>query len=636
MNPSQYNKTYVLLYGLRNVFNVIDIDRKKKKHIDNKIEEEAIFLIERFENRKGLKYVRNRFVVNNINNKPCVHSINIKSLKIIRQIISRIPITIMRVSGLVTGACIFWSALSLYESITNVVILSNYENHDLLLRNPYMRKTTIRRRNDSSDDIYHNNNNNNNKIKHQQQPFSTRNSHVYETATAATKGINRLPRSFPRWGTTIQEENHYGIDIAPLMDFIVNSSVVAYARKQDLYHPSYIATTDHSDAVGKWFPEVLYVVDHRGVYISQRHRNITALEVSTVADKLVPTEKLMNHALQLLHSNVKYSEKTWPRLTKTLIRNQNPSSSGFPMLFWFGDYTECNYQNWKGNLSIPLFTYAASVNCNYTFPFVTYQTGRDANVKWSDIIPEQNRQYPWEKKIPSVVWRGSLTGKMHNETHKSPRWNMVQKVTEMKRKYYNETESTHPFVLDVAATRLPPRHKDWRPNLSELGGLVESMSMDDFQQYRGVLDMDGNSWSSRFGRLLCYNSVVLKVEPSWVDYFYFKDGRKNAPKLQPWVHFIPVKADLSDLLDIATFVADPQNDVFLTNMVNEANTWCSRNMIRRQISIDILNIWERYVQLFDIGNSNWTEQHWKRAKEEIFQPYNPLYMDNSEIGVIGR
>jgi Glycosyl transferase family 90 len=158
------------------------------------------------------------------------------------------------------------------------------------------------------------------------------------------------------------------------------------------------------------------------------------------------------------------------------------------------------------------------------------------------------------------------------------------------------------------------------------------MEMDDFQLYRGILDMDGNSWSSRFGRLLCYNSVVLKVEPSWVDYFHFKESGDGEPKLQPWVHYIPVKADLSDLVEMSSFVLDPNNDGFLQNMLAQANSWCRRNMNRRSISIDVLNIWERYVDLLEVGDPDWSNNEWKAAKEEIFHPENPLLMDDTILG----
>eukprot|EP00978_Attheya_sp_CCMP212_P020840 scaffold60199_cov103-Attheya_sp.AAC.1 len=65
---------------------------------------------------------------------------------------------------------------------------------------------------------------------------------------------------------------------------------------------------------------------------------------------------------------------------------------------------------------------------------------------------------------------------------------------------------------------------------------------DDFQKYLAIVDVDGNSWSGRFSQLLCMNSVVLKVEPEFADYFM--------PELQPWVHYIPVHLNSTDLFNV--------------------------------------------------------------------------------------
>lgn len=38
------------------------------------------------------------------------------------------------------------------------------------------------------------------------------------------------------------------------------------------------------------------------------------------------------------------------------------------------------------------------------------------------------------------------------------------------------------------------------------------MPHDDFQKYKAILDIDCNAWwSARLGKLLCYNSIVIKV-----------------------------------------------------------------------------------------------------------------------------
>ncbi|KAG7096513.1 hypothetical protein E1B28_003942 [Marasmius oreades] len=59
-----------------------------------------------------------------------------------------------------------------------------------------------------------------------------------------------------------------------------------------------------------------------------------------------------------------------------------------------------------------------------------------------------------------------------------------------------------------------------------------------------MLDMDGNAWSSRFKRLISSGSVVFKAtvyNEWWTD------------RIQPWVHYVPVQVDFSDLWDIFVF-----------------------------------------------------------------------------------
>ena len=451
-------------------------------------------------------------------------------------------------------------------------------------------------------------------------------------------------RPFPRWGRTMADEEIHGIDFHRVMDFVMNSSSAAYAP--GVKGQKYIPLSDHQTDVGRWYPEVLYVLDHYGLHVSDRHRNTVVQRGGlTVRDKFVPVETKMLDAYHMLWKDTTYSFETWPHLSSVILKNATDGdleSSGFPFLMWHGDYTGCNYLNWKDLYSIPLFTVAASDACNFTFPFPNYGNAVDSSLNWDAEIQLANLNYPWENKVPQIFWRGGLTGDMPDMEHKSPRWKMMEHVHSLEEEYndnatlFGATSSSPrlPFLFNFSATRLPGKHKMFTPHaIDKFGEFAKSMPMEDFQRFRGILDMDGNSWSMRFGRLLCYNSVVLKVEPTWVEYFYYKDSWfQDEPKLQAWVHYIPVKADLSDLLEISQFVVDPANDEFLQTMVQSANTWCRRNVAKRQIAIDMLNIWERYLQMISTNNPNWVQEQWKPAKEAIFDPTSPFQMNDTSVG----
>lgn len=140
--------------------------------------------------------------------------------------------------------------------------------------------------------------------------------------------------------------------------------------------------------------------------------------------------------------------------------------------------------------------------------------------------------------------------------------------------------------------------------------IIQSMPMDDFQKYRAILDIDGNSWSSRFGKLLCYNSVVLKVDPKFVDYFYLA-------YLQPWKHFVPVRYDLSDLMEKAQWTLDPQNEAAVQAIVANANEFCRTHMVRSVLAEDLLDVWDSYLYFLELGDAQWNRQ-WEEKRKQIF------------------
>ncbi len=95
------------------------------------------------------------------------------------------------------------------------------------------------------------------------------------------------------------------------------------------------------------------------------------------------------------------------------------------------------------------------------------------------------------------------------------------------------------------------------------------MDLDDFQTYRAVIDIDGNSWSERFPRLLCRNSVVVKIQPEQVDYFW--------STLQAGVHYIAT--NISHLVEAVQYALDPDHEDEMQRMVANARHWCRQRMV---------------------------------------------------------
>ncbi|KAG6825268.1 hypothetical protein H0H92_004252 [Tricholoma furcatifolium] len=108
-----------------------------------------------------------------------------------------------------------------------------------------------------------------------------------------------------------------------------------------------------------------------------------------------------------------------------------------------------------------------------------------------------------------------------------------------------------PAMLDIAFAMRPGGCAP--ETCEELERVFEFRKPQDIKtagNYKYILDIDGNGWSSRFKRLITSRSLIFKttIFPEWF-----------TERLAPWVHYIPVQADLSDLADSLTFFRGDAN-----------------------------------------------------------------------------
>jgi len=127
----------------------------------------------------------------------------------------------------------------------------------------------------------------------------------------------------------------------------------------------------------------------------------------------------------------------------------------------------------------------------------------------------QKDKVSWDNKIEKIHWRGGLHGpalKAYDPNKSKPR-KQRQIAVDFSEGIFN------PF-LDAKASY--------------------TTGKEEMLKYKYLLDIDGevNAWSALFWKLLS-TSVVFKVDSHW-EQWYYKD-------LKEWVHYIPVKGDLSDL-----------------------------------------------------------------------------------------
>lgn len=397
---------------------------------------------------------------------------------------------------------------------------------------------------------------------------------------------------FPRW-------NDHGVDIEPVLAHIdrvaAEKTTITYKQK-DADKPVYYQG-----------PEIPYFVDADGIWSSKLIRDRTDGE--TMEWRTVPTEALMRMAHKILMAGGSDSEFRWDTLVSTV------RSGGFPYWAWYGDFKSCNTNNYK-NESIPLMTPSVMADCKDAFPVPNYMNIIDSQKNsdhWRGLFRDTMVDFPWEKKIKKVVWRGSLSEADYKKALSSVRWRANVLIHNLQSDKY-----------DVGLTGIPTWISDHiNVDMSLVGGLAENIApMKNFQNYVAILDMDGNSWSSRFASLLCYNSVIIKIEPEHMEYFY--------SDLKPWTHYIPVKADLGDLDENVAWTLDPNNEGTVRDIITSANEWCAQRMTPVQLAKDLLNIWQAYIHLLERADPKWQEK-WLSKKEEMISQASNLEINRLTI-----
>ncbi|CED83568.1 Endoplasmic reticulum protein EP58, contains filamin rod domain and KDEL motif [Phaffia rhodozyma] len=204
--------------------------------------------------------------------------------------------------------------------------------------------------------------------------------------------------------------------------------------------------------------------------------------------------------------------------------------------------------------------------------------------RWSDIGPN-DKVKRWEEKTDKrLFWRGKNTGGIFNKqidwrkNHRSRlvglmgpvgkknrgvKSSMIDMLSSPRTLAFAEADDDkmilgrmiekkrqadlNKLMMDVAFVSEPVQcdEKDGTcADIKDELAFKDFLNVEEQSSYKYQLDVDGNAWSARFKRLMTSGSLVLKstVHPEfWTD------------RIQPWLHYVPVKVDYSDVYEILNF-----------------------------------------------------------------------------------
>lgn len=134
-----------------------------------------------------------------------------------------------------------------------------------------------------------------------------------------------------------------------------------------------------------------------------------------------------------------------------------------------------------------------------------------------DMLSVQRKGTPWKDKEPKAFWRGRDACR--------ERLDLVG------------ISQKHPDLVNASLTNF----FFFRDKEKRYGPKVAHISFFDFFNYKYQINVDGTVAAYRLPYLLGGSSVVFKQDSKYYEHFY--------SKLQKWKEFVPLKKDLSDLVE---------------------------------------------------------------------------------------
>ncbi|KAJ7467881.1 glycosyl transferase family 90-domain-containing protein [Mycena galericulata] len=188
----------------------------------------------------------------------------------------------------------------------------------------------------------------------------------------------------------------------------------------------------------------------------------------------------------------------------------------------------------KSGFTTDLYPLISMAKISPCFSDILFPTEYYYDQSWWSGKFEYPDDVAWEDKKPQIYWRGMSNGGqiIGSNFHSFPRFKLF------------DLGRTHPDLMDVAITRfaetLCGEGCDREAVIAEYNITGDGQSREDLYRYKYAMDVDGTTFSGRYLGLLRSGSLVFKAT---VFEEYFNEW------LRPYVHYIPVLPDLSDLVE---------------------------------------------------------------------------------------
>ncbi len=250
----------------------------------------------------------------------------------------------------------------------------------------------------------------------------------------------------------------------------------------------------------------------------------------------------------------------------------------------------------KSNQHLPILTFAKTQKVQNAILFPDPLTEEFARKKLKRMRFEQLKPGNfWSSKIEKAFWRGGTTGGKYfmEDWYTKPRVQLA-----LLSQYY-------PNEIDAGFSTFSPMGEDVKTEMLKCLPKVDWVAHKKHLKYKYLVIADGHTCTyPRFYLGLAANSVVFKHDSDHYQWFY--------KLLKPYEHYIPVKADFSDLPEKVQWARAHDKEV--KKIASRANRLIMQNLEKEHIYCYIDTLLKEYADL----------QSCPFELSEKMQPYEPL------------
>lgn len=205
---------------------------------------------------------------------------------------------------------------------------------------------------------------------------------------------------------------------------------------------------------------------------------------------------------------------------------------------------------------------------------------------WNGVLQVVNEncwRWDWERRVEKLFWRGSPFDGNHFGMYDFENW------TAIPRGQLVYQSMRHPDLIDAAFSAYPRKcfEKDPERCVREMGAQSYVSQQDQLQfKYQILVDGVTCTFPGTHWKLLS-GSLVFKQESPDIMYFY--------PELIAWEHYVPVKNDLSDLVEKIQWAK--KHDGKAREMAGKAREFALTHLMPDQILAYCYAVLCRYASL---------------------------------------